>query len=73
MQPSSLELLRHCLLRQLAAALPASLTTETLALGLHTAGFPTDANLLSAELIYLSQRGLIEGLTKATNPTQPQA
>jgi hypothetical protein len=66
--PLSTELLRHCLLRQLAASLPASLTPETLLIGLHTGGFSTNHIELSAELLYLTQRGLIEPITKATNP-----
>ena len=64
MNPTSLELLRHCILRQLGAALPASLQAETISLGLHTAGFDRAPQLLHAELLYLTQKGLVEILTK---------
>lgn len=68
MHPTSLELLRHSLLRQLAAALPVSLNAETLLLGLHTGGFSISPELLQSELIYLTQKGLIELLQKPLNP-----
>jgi len=67
MNPTSLELLRHCVLRQLATALPASLNIETLSLGLHSAGFDLSRELLHSELIYLTQKGLIEILQKPLN------
>lgn len=67
MNPTTLELLRHCLLRQLAAALPASLNAETLSLGLHTAGFDLAREQLHAELLYLTQKGLVEILQKPLN------
>jgi DNA-binding PadR family transcriptional regulator len=67
--PTSLELLRHCLLRQLSSALPASLNAETLSLGLHTAGFELSSEMLHAELLYLAQKGLVETLQKPLNPT----
>ena len=69
MNPSSLELLRHCILRQLAAALPASLTADTLFIGLTTAGFSLTAEDLSRELLYLSQKNLLEVFTKTVSPT----
>lgn len=68
MNTSALELFRHTLLRQLAAALPASLNQETLLLGVNTAGFRTEANELNRELIYLTQKGHIELIQKPLNP-----
>jgi hypothetical protein len=64
MNPTSLELLRHCLLRQLAAALPASLNIETLQLGLHSASFKVTDETLNSELLYLTQKNLVELLHK---------
>lgn len=64
MNSTSLELLRHCLLRQLAAALPASLNAETLLIGLTTAGFQLAEEALHTELLYLTQKGLVETFLK---------
>lgn len=69
MNPTSLELLRHAVLRQLDAALPASLPSSTLILGLRAAGFDIDEKSLFAELIYLEQKGLLQTVTKALNTT----
>jgi len=66
--PISTELLRTAILRQLAAAHPASLTPDTLTLGLHTLGFfPSDA--LPSELSYLTDRGFITEVFKTLTPS----
>lgn len=66
--PISTELLRTAILRQLAAAHPASLTPDTLSLGLHTLGFfPSDA--LPSELTYLVERGFVTEVFKTLTPS----
>jgi hypothetical protein len=67
--PQSLELFRNSILRQLNAALPASLTAETLALGLQIAGFAIDDSPLRAELLYLEQKSLLEPVAKTLSTT----
>ncbi len=68
MSTSSSELYRNCLLNALAAALPASLSTETLLLGQRTAGFQTSPQALSSELLYLMQKGFLELVVKPLDP-----
>ena len=52
-------LLRHALLRQLAAAAPASLPPATLRQGAALAGFTLGEEQLAAELDYLEGKGLL--------------
>jgi hypothetical protein len=61
MTPPLLQLFRHAILRQLAAALPAHLTADTLQLGLQAGGFDSDeiSRLLPGELLYLTERAYI--------------
>lgn len=65
--PQGLELLRHSLLRQLSVALPASLSADTLTLGLHSGGFRLSADDLHTELLYLTQKGLIDVVSKTVS------
>ncbi len=53
-------LLRHALLRQLAAAAPASLPPATLRHGAALAGFQLTDNELQTELDYLAGKQLLE-------------
>ncbi len=53
-------LLRQALLRQLAAAAPATLPPETLRQGAALAGFRLEETALQAELEYLAGKGLVE-------------
>jgi len=69
MQPATIELFRNAILRQLAAASPATLTAETLSLGLKAFGFTTFTPAeLSTELLYLTQRAFIEESFKTLSP-----
>ncbi len=58
MTPEQRLLLRHALLRQLAAAAPASLPLATLQQGATLAGFSLEEERLRAELDYLAGKNL---------------
>ena len=73
MSPEQHLLLRHALLRQLAAAAPATLPPDTLRHGAALAGFPLSPAQLQTELDYLAGKNLLSlapaalshGLTRA--------
>jgi hypothetical protein len=66
-------LLRHALLRQLAAAAPAALPPATLLHGAHLAGFPLDDAQLQTELNYLADKNLVEITPAALSRGFPRA
>ncbi len=66
-------LLRHALLRQLAAAAPASLPPATLRHGALLAGFRLDDLQLQAEVDYLAGKGLAEVVPAALSRGLPRA
>jgi hypothetical protein len=59
MSPEQRLLLRHALLRQLAAAAPATLPPSTLQHGAALAGFPLNPDQLQTELDYLAGKNLL--------------
>jgi len=66
-------LLRHAILRQLAAAAPAALPPDTLLHGVHLAGFRLDADALAAELDYLAEKNLLALTPAALSRGLPRA
>jgi hypothetical protein len=68
MTPEQRLLLRHALLRQLAAAAPASLPLATLQQGTALAGFSLSDDLLRVELDYLAGKGLATLASAALSP-----
>ena len=66
-------LLRHAILRQLAAAAPASLPPATLLHGVALAGFRLDEEALRAELDYLAGKNLLEITPAALSHGLPRA
>ncbi len=73
MNPEQKLLLRHALLRQLAAAAPASLPPATLRHGAALAGFRLDEAQLQAELDYLAGKNLLEIVPAALSRALPRA
>jgi hypothetical protein len=68
MTPEQRLLLRHALLRQLAAAAPASLPLATLQQGAALAGFTLGDDLLRVELDYLAGKGLAAMASATLSP-----
>ncbi len=66
-------LLRHAILRQLAAAAPVSLPPVTLLHGVALAGFRLDDRALQIELDYLAGKNLLEITPSALSQGLPRA
>jgi hypothetical protein len=66
-------LLRQALLRQLAAAAPASLPPATLRHGAGLAGFRLSEDELRNELDYLAEKNLLQMTPAALSPGLPRA
>jgi hypothetical protein len=73
MNPEQRLLLRHAILRQLAAAAPAALPPATLLHGVALAGFRIDEALLQTELAYLADKYLLEIAPAALSHGLPRA
>ena len=73
MTPEQKLLLRHALLRQLAAAAPASLPPATLLHGAALAGFRLDEPQLQVELDYLAGKNLLAIVPAALSRALPRA
>jgi hypothetical protein len=73
MSPEQRLLLRHAILRQLAAAAPASLPPATLLHGAQLAGFRIHEDALAAELDYLAGKNLLQLTPAALSPGLPRA
>jgi hypothetical protein len=73
MTPEQRLLLRHALLRQLAAAAPASLPPATLLHGAALAGFRLTEDQLRVELDYLAGKKLLRLVPAALSPALPRA